>query len=513
MLLPAPPPKGSILIVVLLVLIYSVYGVQQREQAVWPTDSDHLKLHFQFPNPPNARPPPPQSTSDSPSSGTPGPRNSTAEDILSPLSPPSDHPTRPDAEQFCSERFGIEYLEGLRDSLSSHCAANSSASLLCFHSKTNQKTRRTDSFCVGGPASIRETLGRKTFSLGCHLQENDSSPRLASFPSYWYDTGPKWLLNNSVTLENPEATHLPPASQITRNAPRTFAILIKREEIVTNLWHSLMQISSLYETLDVLRMTQDPSTHQPLFTDADVPNSQIIIVDDFKDGPYIDLWRHFAPRPILRWSNLTSADAARLAGSQIILPLAGHSNSMWQGDWALHACNRSALLDTFAQRVLTHHNLSTDDATPAASTPLTLTFVDRTAKRRLVAPHPLPAALRAYFPHLTVQALDFAALPFREQLAAARRTDILVGVHGAGLTHAMFVRAGGAVVEVMPPGLDYKGFANMARMRGLGYVRAEAKGLVGEKGDWHDDDVEVEEGEWVRAVWEAVRAVQERRMG
>ena len=280
-----------------------------------------------------------------------------------------------------------------------------------------------------------------------------------------------------------------------------------------------MQISSLYMSLDVLRMTRDPSTRRPLLSDADIQNSQIVILDDFEDGPFIDLWRLFAPRPILRWSNLTQDDEARLSGSQVVLPLAGHSNPMWQGDWALHTCNRSATLDAFTQRVLAFHNLTTaalptvKPSIPAGTEPppLTLTFIDRTTKRRLASQAARLAALRARFPQLHVQVVDFAALSLGDQLAVARRTDVMLGVHGAGLTHAMFVRAGGAVVEIMPPGLDYKGFANLARMRGLGYVRADAQGLVGGTGDWHDDDVEVEGGEWLRAVGEAVREVEERR--
>ena len=103
--------------------------------------------------------------------------------------------------------------------------------------------------------------------------------------------------------------------------------------------------------------------------------------------------------------------------------------------------------------------------------------------------------------------IDFAAIPFKEQLQVIQRTDILVGVHGAGLTHAMFLRPHSAMVEVLPPKLDYKGFVNLARMRSIHYFGDHASKLVGGKEDWHGDDVFIEEHRFLSLVDSAIARV------
>lgn len=39
-------------------------------------------------------------------------------------------------------------------------------------------------------------------------------------------------------------------------------------------------------------------------------------------------------------------------------------------------------------------------------------------------------------------------LPFKKQLEITRNTDIFIGIHGAGLTHLMFLPEWGAVFEM-----------------------------------------------------------------
>ena len=112
------------------------------------------------------------------------------------------------------------------------------------------------------------------------------------------------------------------------------------------------------------------------------------------------------------------------------------------------------------------------------------------------------SALRERFSHapISIRTIDLAALTFEEQLHIARNTDVLVGVHGAGLTHSLFLKPGAAVVEIMPHDVQHKGFRNLAGMRGMGYfgVRGgylEDEGVKGGSGvvgqDWHHARVSV----------------------
>jgi len=79
--------------------------------------------------------------------------------------------------------------------------------------------------------------------------------------------------------------------------------------------------------------------------------------------------------------------------------------------------------------------------------------------------------------NLPVDVVEFESLSPQEQIDVAGQSTILVGAHGAGLSHAMFVQEGGAVVEILmrqnfDHGSDYHkaDFANLVRFYGKKYV-------------------------------------------
>ena len=78
---------------------------------------------------------------------------------------------------------------------------------------------------------------------------------------------------------------------------------------------------------------------------------------------------------------------------------------------------------------------------------------------------------------LVVQVVDFVDLSFREQLLLVRRTDLLVGVHGAGLTHALFLPPGAHLIEFATGGGNH--FSNLARYGGVRYHALDFHGSAG----------------------------------
>ena len=419
--------------------------------------------------------------------------------------PPEYTTTAESGSSWCNDRFEVPYLSNLSKSQTEYCdSTGSTSSLRCFHSHVGENSQ-TDTFCVGGPAFF--DAQEKRFKLNCQLrkfsaEEAMKSPPLERFPAYWYQTGPRILMNQYVRMDAP-AEHVSELSKY----PRKFTILVRREDVRPNLWHELMQVSSMVWTLDVLRMTRDASNGAPLFTAEDIENTRVLILDDMEDGPFYDLWTMFAKRPITKISQISEIDFGD--SENIIIPLAGKSNPMWQGDWKPHSCSHSALLSVFSDRVLDFFKV--DRTVKKDDSPLVLTFIDRHEKRRLMGKEDYVEELRKTYPDVKVQMVNFAAIPLAEQLKVIRGTDILVGVHGAGLTHAMFLPPDSALVEILPAEFQHKGFRNLAQMLGHRYFSSHAISN-GTKGDWQQDDVTFDKVRFMQLLNTAVASMYNRRL-
>ena len=70
--------------------------------------------------------------------------------------------------------------------------------------------------------------------------------------------------------------------------------------------------------------------------------------------------------------------------------------------------------------------------------------------RRISNTHALVEGLRK-IPNVVVSALDFAEFDFDQQLNISRATDLLVGMHGAGLIQTMFMPQWGGLFEFFCP--------------------------------------------------------------
>jgi len=82
-------------------------------------------------------------------------------------------------------------------------------------------------------------------------------------------------------------------------------------------------------------------------------------------------------------------------------------------------------------------------------------------------------SIRQKMPELGVRGVQIDALPMRDQLRLVVDADILVGVHGAGLTHAIFLSRGAGLLE-LAPNIMYSSsehFEAIASWRQLAYRR------------------------------------------
>ncbi|KJZ74281.1 hypothetical protein HIM_06287 [Hirsutella minnesotensis 3608] len=396
---------------------------------------------------------------------------------------PDDYSVASSSETpWCQDRFSTRYLENARNFSVSLCNDESTSRLTCFFSSTApDDPPRVDAMCHARRAVFDESSRR--FRLGCEPRPipPDELARGVPvtpeyLPRYWYETGPGFVVNETIRLDK----------TMSAKRPKTTTVLLKREGI-GNLWHSLMEVMSLSWSLDVLRIGLDAETGKPFLSRDAADTTQLVIADDHEDGPFIDLWKYFARMPVRRIRDLNSSEPV----TDIIIPFAGGSNPLWQGDWDDLLCRDSVLVKVFISRALSAYRTGTpikDDNS------VKVTFIRRTNTRKLIDEDAHMLALKDRIPHIKLNVVDFATMPFAEQLDIVRGTDLLVGVHGAGLTHLMFLQPGSAVLEILPEGFQHKGFRNLAQMLGMSYFRAHAKmhGDAGGDNQWQFDNVEME---------------------
>ncbi|KAH8785339.1 hypothetical protein F5883DRAFT_708200 [Diaporthe sp. PMI_573] len=270
--------------------------------------------------------------------------------------------------------------------------------------------------------------------------------------------------------------------------PSNYTILIKREP-TASFWDSLMEIMSMTLSVDVLRMSNDTRSGDSFIRiPADLPRTQAIVLDDLPDGPLYDLWSLFAGSAPIRLGGILEDKTrahALLSAHTAIIPLPGNSNPLSQIDQYNVSDRRySALVRTFSRRLLQKYGVmsSRGEIGIPKVVKVTLTSWPGTCEIRDI--DHLLRALREAFPNVLVRAVDLAAMPMAAQLTVVQSTDVLVGVHGAGLSHSMFMREGqGAVVELQPADLSttqHQGrYKNLAATLGQKYfsVKTEVDSL------------------------------------
>jgi len=99
-----------------------------------------------------------------------------------------------------------------------------------------------------------------------------------------------------------------------------------------------------------------------------------------------------------------------------------------------------------------------------------LTLISRRNKRVILNEHELVEAAQAL--GMEVQLVALERMPLYDQMRALRRTTVLVGIHGSGLTNGMFLPKGAAMIQLMPHGV-YRGgsfFSKPAASAGAQYM-------------------------------------------
>ncbi|KAK3581278.1 hypothetical protein CHS0354_033011 [Potamilus streckersoni] len=94
-------------------------------------------------------------------------------------------------------------------------------------------------------------------------------------------------------------------------------------------------------------------------------------------------------------------------------------------------------------------------------------------KRKIKNEEELVLTLREIYPDHDIQGIQLDAIPMKEQLQWITKTDVLIGMHGAGLSHILFLPPHAAVLELFPlywTKYTHHHFSAMSSWRGLKYA-------------------------------------------
>lgn len=181
---------------------------------------------------------------------------------------------------------------------------------------------------------------------------------------------------------------------------------------------------------------------------------------------------------------------------------------MWQADWQPRSCTHSALLDVWVGRVFSAYKV--EPKARKLDDPIKVVWVDRRKRRRLRDQDAHIRKLRETFPNVKIEVVDLAELSYAQQLKLATETDVLAGIHGAGLTHAMFMARTSSVVEFLPADFHHKGFRNLANLKGQRYFKTHTD-LEGDPKKWQTvEEVGLSDDRFQEVMGAAIRSVYNR---
>ena len=129
-------------------------------------------------------------------------------------------------------------------------------------------------------------------------------------------------------------------------------------------------------------------------------------------------------------------------------------------------CEGSELFHRFSQFLLSRLNIPQYGV--LADGRLRVTLLSRDKVRRIINERDLVEALHRTGQYKVTVARFSPQVPFQSQLTISQNTDLLVGLHGAGLTHLLFLPDWAEVLELYNCD-DPACYRDLARLRGLGY--------------------------------------------
>jgi len=399
-------------------------------------------------------------------------------------------------EASCEARFGMQLVDDWRASKQEWCVTENGApmesKLLCYPHKQHHKAS-PDMFCeatnfiidfskISGqhgtkkPTRGDQYLSFRDESLLSPCKKTDRYKPHLFMPHHRLQMA---RFTSGVSNPTYDITHEPPT------------YLLARDEDCENSFHSTADFMNMFLVQSALGLNPH--------------DVQVVLFDKHTDGPYYDLiHRAYGPNhPILRHTDFNNKKVLfkRLvfhleSPAGLIFPKVANPDPL--------RCVSTSLFQAYRKHVLRSFDLW--DVPPPPIPSITLSLRHRTPAKnvgRIMANEEEVSNVLRSIDMAHVQIVDTAKMSFYDQLKLIRNTNILVGIHGAGLMFIMFAAEEAILVEIHPSYRQDRHFRHASRMTNKIYMPLRATARETCQGS--SDNVVVPIEEFKRTIDGAVR--------
>lgn len=253
--------------------------------------------------------------------------------------------------------------------------------------------------------------------------------------------------------------------------------IIMKLDATVNLYHHFCDFVNLYLTL---HLNNSWSYDRNILIWDMIPyhSNFGLTWKAFTDHPILDLSPYAGRRVCFK--DVTFSLLPRMVfGMYYNMPLI----SGCSGSGVFHAFNRHLM---HRLEIPDRFNYADDRHDGRHSRTIRVTLISRKTKfRQILNEGELIAALKTSSPYFNIRVVDFNhRMPFKEQLDIIANTDILIGIHGAGLTHTLFLPDYGVLFELFNCE-DENCYKDLARLRGVLYLTWERMDKVTSESEGH----------------------------
>ena len=366
----------------------------------------------------------------------------------------------------CESRFGVRLIKEWRNNRQTWCtttSGNVTYELICYpmhqaHKKING--RGEDLFCEANNIFLdfSKVFGNvpshKSRGLEMYLNFQDGSIFSPCIKTSYFNQR-LFMPHHQIQMRTFKSEMTIPSSYEVINHT---TYLLARDEDCENTFHSTADFMNMMLVMYALRINSN--------------QQQVVLFDNHDDGPYMDLIKAaYSPNyPILRHDNFKGKV---IMFKRLIFHLESPAGLI-DPSVALPdplRCHSMSLFHEYRKFVLQSFNLF---EMPAPNIPtITLITRKRTENKnhgRILANQDDVVKLLRSGTMIDVNVVDMNTISFYEQLKIVRNTNIIVGVHGAGLMHIMFSAEEAILIEIHPSYRQDRHFRHASRMTGKIYM-------------------------------------------